>query len=95
MGSGAMMYIPSFIKIGSGIQKLMVGIHTHTETGWRPLKITFSNQESRLKIKGGWHTQTYRQQDDPINLLLIRKVYRDKQTARRCHKSFFIFSKGE
>jgi hypothetical protein len=25
MGSGAMIYIPSFIKIGSGIQKLMVG----------------------------------------------------------------------
>jgi hypothetical protein len=25
MGSGAMMYIPSFIKIGSGIQKLMAG----------------------------------------------------------------------
>jgi hypothetical protein len=24
MGSGAMIYIPSFIKIGSGIQKLMV-----------------------------------------------------------------------
>jgi hypothetical protein len=25
MGSGAMTYIPSFIKIGSGIQKLMGG----------------------------------------------------------------------
>jgi hypothetical protein len=24
-GSGAMIYTPSFIKIGSGIQKLMVG----------------------------------------------------------------------
>jgi hypothetical protein len=32
MGSGAM--IPSFIKIGSGIQKLMWGIHiqTHRQT---------------------------------------------------------------
>jgi hypothetical protein len=32
MGSGAMIYIPSFIEIGSGIQKLMEGgggdIHT-------------------------------------------------------------------
>jgi hypothetical protein len=28
MGSGAMMYIPSFMKIGSGIQKLMGGIHS-------------------------------------------------------------------
>jgi hypothetical protein len=25
MGSGAMIYIPSFIKIGSGIQKLLRG----------------------------------------------------------------------
>jgi hypothetical protein len=25
MGSGAMIYIPSFIKIGSGTQKLMGG----------------------------------------------------------------------
>jgi hypothetical protein len=25
-GSGAMIYIPSFLKIGSGIQKLMGGI---------------------------------------------------------------------
>jgi hypothetical protein len=34
MGSGAMIYsyIPSFIKIGSGIQKLMKGgIHRHTD----------------------------------------------------------------
>jgi hypothetical protein len=27
MGSGAMPYIPSFIKIGSGIRKLIGGIH--------------------------------------------------------------------
>jgi hypothetical protein len=33
MGSGAMVYIPSFRKIGSGIQKLTVrGIHRHTES---------------------------------------------------------------
>jgi hypothetical protein len=31
MGSGAMMYIPGFIKIGSGIQKLIRGIHRHTD----------------------------------------------------------------
>jgi hypothetical protein len=32
MGSGAAIYIPSFIKIGSGTQKLMGGgeIHRHT-----------------------------------------------------------------
>jgi hypothetical protein len=32
MGSGAMIYIPSFIQIGSGIQKLIVGIHRHTDS---------------------------------------------------------------
>jgi hypothetical protein len=30
MGSGAVIYIPSFIKIGSGIQKLIGGIYRHT-----------------------------------------------------------------
>jgi hypothetical protein len=30
MGSGAMIYIPSFIKIDSGTQKLVGGIHIHT-----------------------------------------------------------------
>jgi hypothetical protein len=30
MGSGALIYIPSFIKIGSGILKLIVEIHRHT-----------------------------------------------------------------
>jgi hypothetical protein len=34
MGSRAMICIPTFIKIGSGIQKLIVGgrIHRHTES---------------------------------------------------------------
>jgi hypothetical protein len=32
MGSGAVIYIPSFIKIGSGIQKLIRGIHRHTDS---------------------------------------------------------------
>jgi hypothetical protein len=30
MGSGGMIYIPSFIKIGSVIQKLIKRIHTQT-----------------------------------------------------------------
>jgi hypothetical protein len=29
MGSGAMIYIPSFIKFGSALQKLIVAIHKH------------------------------------------------------------------
>jgi hypothetical protein len=32
MGSGAMIYIPSSIKIGLAIQKLIVGIHKHTDS---------------------------------------------------------------
>jgi hypothetical protein len=31
MGSSARICIPSFIKIGSGIQKLIGGIHRHTD----------------------------------------------------------------
>jgi hypothetical protein len=31
MGSGAMIYILSFTKIGSGIQMLMTGIHRHID----------------------------------------------------------------
>jgi hypothetical protein len=33
MGSGAMIYIPGFIKIGSGIQRFVGGI-TDTQTAW-------------------------------------------------------------
>jgi hypothetical protein len=32
MGSGAVIYVPSLIKIGSGVQKLMGGIRRHTHT---------------------------------------------------------------
>jgi hypothetical protein len=32
MGSGAMIHIPSFIKFGSGNQKLIGGIHRHTDS---------------------------------------------------------------
>jgi hypothetical protein len=31
LGSGAVIYIPSFINIGSGIQTLIGGIHRHTD----------------------------------------------------------------
>jgi hypothetical protein len=41
MGSGPMMYIPSFIKTGSGIQKLMWRGYTGTQTAWRSRKPTF------------------------------------------------------
>jgi hypothetical protein len=50
MGSGAMTYIPNFIKICSGIQKLIGGgggIHRHREHGDRISLF----QENRRKIK--------------------------------------------
>jgi hypothetical protein len=40
MGSGAMIYMPSFITIGSGVQKLM-GEYTDTQTAWLSHKPTF------------------------------------------------------
>jgi hypothetical protein len=52
MGSGAMIYIPSFIKIGSGIQKLIeADSQTHRQHGdFIGLLLFFKNTESRLKI---------------------------------------------
>jgi hypothetical protein len=49
MGSGAMIYIPSFIKIGSGIQKLIGGNRmTHRQQGDRiSLLVFFQSKESR------------------------------------------------
>jgi hypothetical protein len=41
MGSGAVIYVPSFIKIGSGVRKLIrgryTGTHTHTHGQQRDL----------------------------------------------------------
>jgi hypothetical protein len=50
MGTGVMIYIPSFTKIGSAIQKLMGGGHSQTQTAWRWRKPTliFQNNECRL-----------------------------------------------
>jgi hypothetical protein len=31
MGTGAMIYVPSFIKIGSDVQKLIGRIHRHPD----------------------------------------------------------------
>jgi hypothetical protein len=54
MGSGAIIYIPSFIKLGSGIQKL-IGGGGDTLTQWQlgdliNLLLFFQKKESRLKI---------------------------------------------
>jgi hypothetical protein len=50
MGSGAVIYAPNFIKIGSGLRRLVVGIHRHTHRQQGDLiLIFFQNKESRLK----------------------------------------------
>jgi hypothetical protein len=53
MGSGAVIYVPSFIKIGSGVQKLIAGntqTHTRTATCYHKPTLFFQNKESRLEI---------------------------------------------
>jgi hypothetical protein len=52
MGSGAMIYIASFIKIGSGIQNLIRGgIHRHRQHGdGISLLLFFQSKESKLNL---------------------------------------------
>jgi hypothetical protein len=45
MGLGAVIFVPSFIKIDSGIQKLIGG---HTDTQTASLLLFFQNKERRL-----------------------------------------------
>jgi hypothetical protein len=48
MGLGAMIFIPSYVKIGSGIEKLIGGHRQHGDL--ISLRLYFQNKESRLKI---------------------------------------------
>jgi hypothetical protein len=54
IGSGAMIYIPSFTKFGSATQKFMGG-NTDTWRAWRCHKTTFilQKKENRLKRNEG------------------------------------------
>jgi hypothetical protein len=49
MGSGVMIYVPSFIKICSGIEKLMGG-YTERIVMSKAYFNILQNKESRLKI---------------------------------------------
>jgi hypothetical protein len=52
MGSGAMIYMSSLIKIDSGIQNVLRRIHiqTHRQQGdLKSVLLFFRNKESRLK----------------------------------------------
>jgi hypothetical protein len=53
MGSGAVIYIPSFIKISSGIQKLIGVTQTHRQEGDHISLLSFPQiKRSKLKILG-------------------------------------------
>jgi hypothetical protein len=49
MGSGAMIYVPSFIKTSSGIQRFIGGIHRQ-HGDHISLVLFFQSKESRLVI---------------------------------------------
>jgi hypothetical protein len=54
MGSGAMIYIPSFIKIGSGIEKFDGGGDSQIKRQQGDFicpRLYFQNEKSRLKME--------------------------------------------
>jgi hypothetical protein len=54
MGSGAMIYVPSFIKIGSGIHKLMGGGGRYRQNGHLiSLLLFFESKKSRFDSRQG------------------------------------------
>jgi hypothetical protein len=63
LDSGVMIYIPSFMKIGSGIQKLIErDTLTHRQHGDRIHRLLFfQNKEIRLKENSGQRSHTHTQ----------------------------------
>jgi hypothetical protein len=52
MGSGGMLFVPSFIKIGSGVQKLIWEGYAHRQEGdLISLLLFLQYMEGRLKMK--------------------------------------------
>jgi hypothetical protein len=56
MGSGAMIYVPSFRKTGQGFRKLRGRGELQTQTGWRALLSLFQNKESGIKYLYSAHS---------------------------------------
>jgi hypothetical protein len=73
MCSDAMIYTPNFTKIGSGVQKLLMGthIHRHTHTDRKPALILFQNKEYILLAQQDW--------DQASNNKLPKKLHRKKK----------------
>jgi hypothetical protein len=95
MSSGAMIYVPSFIKIGSDIQKLTGGgdIQTHTYRQQRDLLSLlyfFQNEEIRLKIESAFEISLLGNGSVKIPLTSLTKTLRNNvmnQRARNLRKS--------
>jgi hypothetical protein len=59
MGSGAVIYVPSFIKICSCVQKLIGGIHRHThQRDLISLHLFFQSKENMLMPVGAIGAKT-------------------------------------
>jgi hypothetical protein len=57
MGSGAIIYIPSFIKIGSDTQKPIGEIRTHAHTGSQSVQSETEAVERESLLVEGWEAQ--------------------------------------
>jgi hypothetical protein len=80
--SGAMIYIPSFIKTGSGIQKLLWAGYIHRQQSeFISLLLFFNNKESRLKY-------FYKHRELKLNSVAfsLQANYTDQPTAT-CRRS--------
>jgi hypothetical protein len=70
MGSGAMIYIPSFIKTGSGIQKLIRGWGGAQDGDRISLLLFCQNKESRLRNEAYKITLLY----VCVSLIVVRQL---------------------
>jgi hypothetical protein len=76
MGSGAMIYIPSFIRIGLGVKKLpQRNTKTHRQHGDLIILLSFifQDKESRLKYrwKGGLSSSSAEQRYSKMKDLVL------------------------
>jgi hypothetical protein len=66
MGSGAMIYVPSFMKSGSGNQKLIgAGEGIHRLTAWRSHESILICQDKKIRLK----------KLNPLRLLQFKRMF--------------------
>jgi hypothetical protein len=69
--SGGMIYTPSFMKIGIGVQKFLGGIQTFRLTDTHTHTYTHIHTTIYRHTHTGAHTHTHRQQGDLISHILF------------------------